>query len=179
MSPPDIAIGGRMRAGKTTAAEHLVARHGYERRSLADPIKQVARAEFDWDGRKDPRGRRLLQELGSAGRNYDPGLWLRRFDRRFAARGPWPTVVDDLRLRREAEHLRELGFRLVRIVRPDTPVAEDPALDAHETETELEDAPFDLVILNDGTLEDLRRELDRALEPWLGRASGAGAGGVD
>jgi hypothetical protein len=51
-------------------------------------------------------------------------------------------------------------------------------LDAHETETELAEAPFDVVVVNDGTLEDLRRELDRALGPWL-EGSAAAGGGVD
>ncbi len=183
MSAPDIAIGGRMQAGKTTCAEHLEARYGYVRCSLADPIKEVARAGFEWDGRKDVRGRRLLQELGTAGRNYDPELWLRRFDQRIAARGPRPVVVDDLRLRREVEHVRRLGFRLLRVVRPGAPATNDPALDAHETETELEGVPFDLVIVNDGTLEDLRRELDRSLDSWLAGSARSGAetgpGGAD
>jgi hypothetical protein len=172
MDRPHIGIGGRMQAGKTTCAEHLASRHGYLRCALADPIKDVARAEFGWDGRKDARGRRLLQELGTAGRNYDPDLWLRRFDQRCAAAGPRPVVVDDLRLRREVEHLRAGGFLTLRVVRPAGPEpGVDPALHAHETETELEAVPFDLVIVNDGTVADLLRKLEAALAPWLGGAA--------
>ncbi|HET6617196.1 MAG TPA: hypothetical protein VFH69_05245, partial [Gemmatimonadota bacterium] len=61
--PLRIAIGGRMQVGKTTAADRLVERHGFVKYALATPIKEIARSEFGWDGRKDPRGRRLLQEI--------------------------------------------------------------------------------------------------------------------
>jgi hypothetical protein len=175
MNRPHIAIGGRMQAGKTTCADHLVARYDYVRYALADPIKEIARAEFGWDGRKDVRGRRLLQELGTAGRNYDADLWLRRFDQRFGARDTRPVVVDDLRLRREVDYLRALGFLTLRVVRPGTAAREDPTLHAHETETDLENVPFDLVIVNDGALDDLRRELERVLRPWLASEREAGS----
>jgi hypothetical protein len=69
-----IAIGGRMQVGKTTAADRLVERHGFVKYALAGPIKEIARTGFGWDGQKDARGRRLLQEIGTVGRNYAPDL---------------------------------------------------------------------------------------------------------
>ena len=85
-----------MQVGKTTAADWLVARHGFVKYALADPIKEIARTGFGWDGRKDARGRRLLQEIGTVGRHYDPDLWLDRFAARLRAEAPARAVVDAL-----------------------------------------------------------------------------------
>jgi hypothetical protein len=172
MELPDIAIGGRMQAGKTTCAQWLVARHGYVRRALADPIKDLARVAFGWDGRKDERGRRLLQELGTAGRHYDPDCWLRRLDAVLSARRTAPVVVDDVRLAREVDHLRARRFVTLLIERPGVvpEPAGDPTVLVHETETGLEGVAFDAVLVNGGTLEDLYAALERVLSPWLGAA---------
>lgn len=173
-----------MQVGKTTCADYLVERHGYARYALADPIKEVARSYFGWDGAKDERGRRLLQQIGSTGRAYDPALWLKRFDAWLAGRNAreetpgsrgdrdaalatlraerGPVVVDDLRLLAEAEHLRRRGFHVVLVQRPGRAATED-SLSRHETETELAHADPDLVIVNDGTIGDLHAKLEDAL----------------
>ena len=78
-APLRVAIGGRMQVGKTTAADRLVERHGFVKFALAAPIKDIAREDFGWDGRKDARGRRLLQEVGTVGRNYRADMWLDRY----------------------------------------------------------------------------------------------------
>jgi hypothetical protein len=165
---PHVAIGGRMQVGKTTCANHLVSRYGYARYALAEPIKELAQREFGWDGRKDDRGRRLLQEIGSAARAYDHGIWLRRFEEWFSARGATPVVIDDVRLPSEADFFREKGFLTILVLRPgfSLPLA-DPALREHETERELEPSQLDLVITNAGTIADLHRAVDEALAGWI------------
>lgn len=169
MTPSHVAIGGTMQVGKTTCAQHLVARHGYTRNSLAEPIKEIARASFGWDAKKDDRGRRLLQEIGSAGRRYDPDLWLRRFDAWIAARPPGPVVVDDLRLEREAAHLRDRGFAILLVRRPGfEPSTAAPALLRHETETELERVQPDVLLVNSGTIPDLLLQLDETIAALTG-----------
>lgn len=152
-----------MQVGKTTCADYLVGRYGYVRTSLADPIKDIARQGFGWDGQKDERGRRLLQDLGTAGRAYDPALWLRRFDEWFLSHGEGPVVVDDVRLLNEVVHLERLGFLSVLIVRESSAARPVDSLGEHETETELDRAKLDLVIVNSGTIADLHRALDEVL----------------
>lgn len=148
-----IAFAGRMQVGKTTAAEHLVACHGFVKYALADPIKRIAAADFGWDGAKDARGRRLLQELGTVGRNYDSGLWLERFAARLAEEAPPRAVVDDVRLAREVAFLEALGFICVRITRP-------AERSHHHTETELDGIAFVHTIDNRGSLADLYARVD-------------------
>ena len=57
---------------------HLETINGYPAIiSLAAPIKELAEEYFSWDGKKDKKGRRLLQVLGTeAGREYNENLWV-------------------------------------------------------------------------------------------------------
>lgn len=156
-----------MRVGKTTAADHLVAEHGFVKLALADPIKEIARRDFGWGGAKDVRGRRLLQEIGDVGRNYDPDVWLERLAARIAAGGAPRVAVDDVRLEREVELLRDLGFTVALVTRSPglvTGLPPDASRLDHATETGLENARLDLVIANDGTFEELYEQLDRLVD---------------
>lgn len=174
-----IAFGGRMQVGKTTAADRLVAAYGFEKDALAAPIKAIAARSFGWDGRKDVAGRRLLQELGTVGRHYDPDIWLTQLGERIRARRPRRLVVDDLRLAREAETLKGLGFVCVRITRPPEllPTLQEGA-PQHETETELDAVRMDFEIANDGSFEDLYARLDGLMRRWTRGSGGApGSGG--
>ncbi|MGH7562970.1 MAG: hypothetical protein ACREK5_00900 [Gemmatimonadota bacterium] len=161
-----------MQVGKTTAADRLVAAYGFEKDALAAPIKAIATGSFGWDGRKDTRGRRLLQDLGTVGRNYDPEIWLKRLADRIAVRRPARLVVDDLRLAREAAYLKRLGFVCVRITRPPGLI---PSLaegtPGHETETEIEAVELDLEIVNGGTFDELYAGVD-SLMKRLGTSTG-------
>jgi dephospho-CoA kinase len=163
-APLRIAIGGRMQVGKTTAADRLVERHGFVKYALAAPIKEIAQSAFGWDGRKDARGRRLLQEVGTVGRNSRGDIWLDRLATRLAADEPHRAVVDDLRLEREERYLRKLGFACVLVTRPAelTPAAEgSEEARGHETETEIGRLDVDAVIDNAGSFDELYERLDR------------------
>lgn len=161
-----IGFAGKMQVGKTTAAEYLVRRHGFVKYALADPIKEIAGQAFGWDGAKDERGRRLLQEIGTVGRAYDPELWLRRLAERFEADDPPRVVVDDVRLAREVAFLERRGFTVARILRPAELIgalASDERA-RHETETELDHVRFDRSIDNAGSFEALYARLDALVE---------------
>ncbi len=161
-----------MQVGKTTAADHLVARHGFVKYALADPIKRIAEHAFGWDGAKDASGRRLLQEIGTVGRHYDPELWLERFAARLKDEAPERPVVDDVRLALEVDYLERLGFMLVRITRPPDRIARqaaDEAPQGHETETELDRVAFAQAIDNTGSIADLCARVDALLSGPGGR----------
>lgn len=70
-------------------------------------------------------------------------------------------LIDDLTFPREYDFLRERGAKIVRIKRPDCnfiPAEEDGLLDDRE---------FDAVIVNDGTIEELRRKVWDTCSPWI------------
>lgn len=152
-----------MQVGKTTAADYLVERYSFRKYALADPIKQIATESFGWDGAKDDRGRRLLQEIGTVGRNYAPELWLDRFAERISADDGERLVVDDLRLGLEVEYLERLGFVCLQIVRaPEliTTLPPELARQQHETEVELEHVDFDYRLENNSTFEEFFAQID-------------------
>lgn len=156
-----------MQVGKTTAADHLVRSHGFVKMALADPIKEIARLGFGWDGAKDARGRRLLQKIGATGRDFDPDLWLDKMAARVAAEPSPRVVIDDVRLAREVDALRSLGFVIVRVERPAELIDSLPeASPSHPdpTETGLEGVPVDHTVENAGTFGELYARLDRLVE---------------
>ncbi len=131
-----------------------------------------------WERAKEvPEVRRTLQRLGTeAIRALDEGFWVRiamravrelregpapaTYPARAHARGV-PVVVTDVRLSNEAEAIQEAGGALVRIVRPGVESG-----DSHASEVALDDWPTNYVVVNDGTLDDLRAEA-RALARTL------------
>ena len=119
-----IGIAGRAGVGKTTAANAIAAsleRQGRTVRILpfAAPLKRIA-FSLGWDGKKDARGRRLLEVLGTdAGREYDPDLWVRLW--RDAAEGELSSgvvvIADDVRFANETDAVRARQGLVVRLVR--------------------------------------------------------------
>jgi hypothetical protein len=164
-----IALCGRARSGKSTAAQAIAAKGG-TRISLADPIKAMllvllrdyagvpdADARIFGDRKEDPimalacvSGRRLMQTLGTEwGRHtIGPDLWaeimVKRIERLRDPHRPL-IVIDDVRFINEAEILRDrCGAQIVRVVRPGLKHVAD-----HASEQEIEAIRVDYELLND------------------------------
>ncbi|MFD8318907.1 nucleoside/nucleotide kinase family protein [Kitasatospora purpeofusca] len=135
-----VALIGRARSGKDTAAAILQRDYGFTRVALADPLKAMALdvdpviglemlgvhapaplhlrtavERYGWERVKDeyPEARRFLQRLGSEGirEHVDRDFWIRRCLRDAAAVGG-PVVVTDVRFANEAVNLIRNGFRV-------------------------------------------------------------------
>ena len=129
-----IGLVGPKHSGKSTAAQHLVRAHGFQRIALADPLKNLAvemvnifhaqeglpaidRAYLD--AHKDEVFVPFLQWLGSEyGREFHntPTRWIDKFLAHSYA-SPVPVVCDDVRFPNEADTLRDNGFLIVKIAR--------------------------------------------------------------
>lgn len=78
--PIVVMLSGRAGTGKSTSARILnkiAKKEGLESTvaSFSSPLKMIA-TSMGWDGKKDERGRRLLQRLGTdVGREYDDDMW--------------------------------------------------------------------------------------------------------
>jgi hypothetical protein len=127
--------------------------------------------------------RQLMQTLGTEwGRNtVHQDLWValaaQRVERfitsTFAGTALGPKVVfDDVRFQNEADMIRTFGGVIVRVYRPDNPNAIDKS---HASEQEASSLEADLVLVNDGTLEDLVAKVS-AIWPPTQPKSKAGPG---
>jgi hypothetical protein len=77
-----IMISGKMGSGKSLSAKYLMDMLGELHLTgavtpLALPIKIIATKYLGWDGKKDEKGRKLLQTLGTeVGREYNSNCWV-------------------------------------------------------------------------------------------------------
>ena len=106
-----IGILGAAGSGKTTLAQFLAVEFGEPKATihpLMFPLKRFAR-KLGWDGRKDEKGRRLLQLLGTeCGRrciSEDIWIdkWLREADTFELEFGKSVFIADDVRFENEAK----------------------------------------------------------------------------
>jgi hypothetical protein len=171
-----IGLSGYARSGKDTVAETL-AGHGFKRVAFADPMRealltlnpsidldgyrvslQQAVAAVGWEGLKDlsEELRPLLQRFGTevCRHMFGQDIWVRTA----MARIDGPTVFTDVRFENEADAVRNAGGQVWRIERPGT----EPA-NTHVSERALDGYDFDLVIVNDGTLAELKKKVENAL----------------
>lgn len=161
-------ISGDSGAGKSTFADYLqeslssIFMGKVHRLAFADELKIIARHDFDWDGRKDERGRRLLQMLGDAGREYNVRFWRDRLvDKvlRYLFISSGIVIVDDCRYENELyclDDIKSLRVIKVRILRQDNPNHLKGNVSNHSSEHGLDfvllDA-YDFVIENIGLSE--------------------------
>ena len=166
-----IGFGYKKGTGKTTSTKYI---KRYFRSkistsvfhySFGNKIKKVAE-QFGWNGEKDESGRRLLQEVGDIGRHYNPNIWISFLLKPICLRSSrfWGIyLVDDIRFEEEAEALKNLEVvDQTFIIRMDRDTGFN---DNHRSEHGLDNYDgWDLIIDNNGTLEELYEKLDGVIE---------------
>jgi dephospho-CoA kinase len=176
-----IALCGKLRSGKDTAANHLYIRHGFDRVAFGDALKRNAHAVFPWisDGTK-PRA--LYQQYGQLMREIDPDVWIKHAE--MAVKGTIDfrvsmgeeaigIVITDLRQPNEYEWARANGYTIIRVTAPDE-VRIGRAIKAgddfnvhdlaHSTELEVDNFDVDYTVENNGTVDELKAKIDAVLE---------------
>ena len=158
-----VAFGYRQRSGKDTSADRLIELFGGTRRSFAEPLKDILRYAQTRLGFEQTKDRAFLQYVGTEwARHQDPDVFVRLA----VAVGSESdsTYITDLRFPNEFEKCRAAGYVMVKVVRRVT-----GEYDSHASETALDsyaDAEWDVVVRNDGTLEELYAQID-PLGRWL------------
>lgn len=168
-----ILISGKARHGKDTLGNLIVDRLSEQGKTaviyhLGDNVKHVAAKYYGWDGRKDDKGRSLLQNIGTdKARAIDPDIWIKLsqlilsilqadFDY---------IIIPDVRFNNEVNLLVEqFNATTVRIIRPnfDSGLTQDQL--NHPSETQLDDyTAWNFVIENKGSITDLSVYVDDIL----------------
>ncbi len=167
-----IGLSGKKQSGKDTVARYLKVHHGCVHMAFAHSLKEAARTIFGMteehtDGALKEEmlpiwgltPRQIMQQLGTEAMRgtFGDEVWIKSLFTRAAA--VEYAVISDVRFLNEAQAIRNRGGILVRIER-----AGLISTDTHPSETALDDFDdFDHVLLNDGTVEDLFRQIDRVL----------------
>lgn len=153
----DVGFMGLAGSGKDTAALALTA-VGWRKMAFADRLKSLALA-FGWDGYKDPKGRRLLQDLGMAARNYNEDFWITNAEAHIDNISQYhcwkiPYVWTDVRFQNEADFVRKRRGIIIRIKKP-----EQISCDKHESELNQFAIPADYEVVNGGSIEELHQKI--------------------
>lgn len=176
-----IGLSGWARSGKDTAADHVVEKYGYTKFSFASPMKEamyrlnpritvnetpntalrVGIDVYGWEGLKErsPDVRGLLQRFGTeVGREmFGEDFWVNY------ALDSIPdgakAVIADVRYPNEADAIRKLGGKVVRVRRNGVVAANE-----HPSESALNDYEFDLVLDNDKDIGALHLLVDSVIE---------------
>jgi dephospho-CoA kinase len=176
-----IALTGKLRSGKDTVANHLYVRHGFDRIAFGDALKKNAHATFPWVS-EFSKPRALYQVYGQLMRQIDPDVWVKHAEQ--AVKGAIDfrvntgaekigVVISDLRQPNEYEWARNNGFTIVKVIAPDEDriarakiVGDDfNEVDLeHETESHIDGFAVDYEIVNDGSVDDLKRKVDEIVE---------------
>jgi hypothetical protein len=167
-----VGFTGLAGSGKSTAATHLIEKHGYTRGKFAGALKEMCRALLRYRGvgplviermiegdlkelptpylnGKSPR--HAMQTLGTEwGRVcIADTLWI---DTEMDSKAHAPALVfDDVRYPNEAEAIIAAGGTVVRIDRPDA----GASTPGHSSETGVASLPVSLVLRNNSRLEQL------------------------
>ena len=162
-----VAFIGKMQSGKDTACDTLFYRFGGEILAFAKPVYEIE--EFIWRtlGLPVPTDKKIrrpiLQHIGTdiVRHMIDEDAWCNVLANRLN-----PTennYIRDMRFPNEARKAKELGFIIIKIIRPD----QERALHAtshvgHESETSIDMIPDELIdatIYNDGSLVSFQEEV--------------------
>jgi len=117
----------------------------------------------DYYTTKPEWARLQMQKFAQGMRDLDVDCWVRyALQKCNKEKGRW--VITDLRYRNEAFTIEVLeNAQIWRVVRPIPPSTGAE----HISETDLDSFPFEVVINNDGAIEDLRRKIDKVIKVLL------------
>lgn len=150
-----------------TVAE-LKCREGKEVEQERLALMEVTGDEFlldfklheDWTAPRSPR--QILQWWGDYRRAQSPDYFVERTRLSIEATlldPPYPVVITDVRFPNEARMVRQLGGQIWQVVRP----GHEPPRTGHASETTGDEFAPDRVLVNDGSLDELRAA---ALAAW-------------
>lgn len=176
-----IGITGRKFSGKDTLGNYFVEKKNYIRFAYADSLKNATKAIFDFteeqlngslketvDNFWNVTPRQVLQFVGTdLFRNHcsellpDIGknIWIqvvkRKITNKIKENPDAKIIITDIRFENELNLIRELGGCIIKVKR-DSIISNDN----HESEKYIDDLYCDILVENNGTIEELYRKID-------------------
>jgi len=143
-----IAFAGKTRAGKTTSANYLLRTYGFVKISFTGKLIEFAHEFFPDRFEKGEKPQDLIQALHEKLREIDPDVWTKYVTRKIEMPPKdADIVIDDLRRRNDYAAVKSLGFLVVHLDPPNE-----------------DEVPYDVLLENEGTVEDLYHKLDALMK---------------
>ena len=173
-----VALVGKMRSGKDTAADYIAEKRGAMKLAFADRLKHTFHELFP-NISSGNKPRRHYQQYGELMRAIDENVWINALEREIqryeGLYSPYKRniVITDVRYPNELEWARSNNFVTIKINVDDSVkirrVIEagddfDSFTLAHKTELNTEYLACDYTVTNNGTLEELYAQLDAVLD---------------
>jgi len=173
-----ILISGKSNSGKGTVAitiENKLKRKNKNviRCSLSTYIRNVARDDFYWDGVDTLKSRIFMAEVYRIGTDFYPYHMARRVwerDIKPFALTDTIAIIESFREKVNYDYFNTLlekniidSIVTIRVNRPEFNAIQDEVMEKHISESDLDNFPFDYIIDNDSTIEDLNQKLDKII----------------
>jgi len=157
-----IAFGSQAGVGKDTSVDYLIRTYGGNKLAFASPLH--ATLVFVQKNLRLPvqKDREFLQWLGDWAKSKNPDVFVEMLLRNVSEEKD-NVLVTDVRYPAEFRALKKEGFVLVKIERKNRlgSSSEDKGVRLHSSETSLQDAPWDYIVQNNGSVEELYSQLDQ------------------
>jgi AAA+ ATPase superfamily predicted ATPase len=170
-----ILISGKSNSGKGTVAKKIEeilnnqSKH-IIRCSLSTYIREIAKEDYFWDGIDTLESRKFMAESYRIGTEFYPYHMARRVWERDIipyANKDTIAIVESLREKVNYDYFLDLYLNTdkinslitVRVVRPNFNILQNEEMENHVSESDLDSFPFDYVIENSGTVEELDNKL--------------------
>ena len=202
-----IGVVGLIGSGKTTVANYLGEVHGFKQESFASPLKDAVAAVFGWNremlegitpehratreqvdpwwadrlGMPHLTPRLMLQKWGTelSRENFHNDIWIASLENKLRYTRS-NVVISDCRFPNEINSIRQLGGKIVRVMRGPEPDWYEAAIaanrgestamlyrsDVHPSEWAWAGTNFDLVLDNNGSRDELYARLNSAVRDW-------------
>jgi len=176
----NIAFIGKFCSGKTYFSDMLkqkLEERGIKayRVSIAQKIKDLAKDLFDMQ----TKDRRLLQLLGAKMRDIDKDVWIKYLILNVKRNNLQPFIIDDVRFVNEYNLIKQSfpNFKVFKLVTED-----EQRMHVYEqlygrlptpeelndvTETDIDNIPFDEIIINDYNKETCEKTIEKIIEKYF------------
>lgn len=177
--PKLIGICGRRRSGKDVVANYICSQYNFENKKISDDLKSVIKILFSFtyaqlendekditDKIWDITPRQTMQFLGTEVMQYkiqellpniNRNFWIKSFiNKNLNNNLSKNIVISDIRFLHEYEDLKKYDILIIRIERDNININSN---DEHCSETEHLQIPADIIIKNDGTIDELYKKI--------------------
>ncbi|MDR7207634.1 dephospho-CoA kinase [Priestia megaterium] len=175
-----IAVTGEIRSGKDTVCEYIMRRiYDCEKLYFAEGIEKIIR-EFFPEAFANGKPRKHFQDIGTFMRTINANVWVEYTANKYYLHNELSSpnfICTDLRQPNEYEWLKSEGFTVIK-VDADFEIRKERALKAgdnfteetfnHPVEQAIRSLPYDYLITNNTTLEDLFEQVDYILQKFEG-----------